>query len=91
MYFRAVEPMQLGDVIREVERDLRESGDQIAPSAALYAEKRGSFQCGTCCYVTPVNATHGKCQLLTGSVHLDEGVCVMWSPDRTQLHLYREP
>lgn len=91
MYFRAVEPSQIGDVIREVSQELRQSGQKIGPGAALYAEKKNGFQCSTCAYVTPVNATHGRCQLVEAVIHLQDGCCVLWEPDPKQLHLYREP
>ena len=91
MYYRAVAPNDLGHLIHEVVEELVQSGTQMTKQAALYCEKRRGFQCSTCTYATPVNATHGKCAILQGTIHLEEGCCVAWAPNRDLLHLYREP
>lgn len=69
---------------------LATSGEVTTPEALGYCEKRGGFQCRTCVYVTPANATHGRCALLGGVIHLDEGCCVAWDANPALLHLYRE-
>ena len=86
-----IDPTQLGVVVRATAELLVTTERQIAPQDALYAEKANAFQCRTCQYATPVNATHGHCRIMIGTVHLDEGCCAMWSPDDLQLKLYREP
>jgi len=87
---RTVEPSQVGEIIREVAQDLQQSGQKIGPAAARYVEKRNGFECATCTFVTPVNATHGRCALVETMVHLQDGLCVLWEPDPKQLHLYKE-
>ena len=82
---------QLGGLIRQVAAQAVEETQPLSPAAALYCEKREGFQCGTCCYVTPVNATHGRCAVVAGTVHLAEGCCALWDADTAQLHLYRSP
>ena len=82
---------QLGLIVRQVAAQAADEGQPLSPAAALYCEKREGFQCGTCCYVTPVNATHGRCAVVTVTVHLTEGCCVLWDADTAQLHLYRSP
>jgi hypothetical protein len=84
-------PEALGETIREVTAELLAHDRKITQGAALYVEKRGGFQCGTCRYAVPVNATHGRCAIVTGTIHLTDGCCAAWMPDETQLHLYREP
>lgn len=68
----------LGTMVRTAVAALVAHEHQSSPLALLYAEKRDGFQCGTCRYVTPVNGTHGRCQIMTGTVHLTEGCCVAW-------------
>lgn len=81
----------LSTIIRCTAERLHERGERIPPAHALYAEKPGGFQCQTCRYVTPVNATHGRCTAVEGTVHLTEGACVLWDANPDLLHLYREP
>ena len=86
-----IAPEQLGETIREVAQDLAESGKQVSPQAVLYAEKVTAFQCRTCLYARPQNATHGRCRIMTGPINLDEGCCCAWEADPRQLHLYKAP
>lgn len=81
----------LGTTIRTMAERLVARGEQMAPADALYVEKHGGFQCATCVYVTPVNASHGRCQVMEGTVHLTDGCCVLWDANKDLLHLYREP
>ena len=90
MYYRVMQPGQLGHMIEDTARDLVQDGQQLAPGDALYCEKRGGFQCRSCRYVSPTNQSYGHCQVVQGSIHLDDGCCVLWSPDPGQLHLYRD-
>jgi hypothetical protein len=83
-------PHTLGASIVATAQALAHAGDQALPETLLYAEKAGGFQCGTCCWATPVNGTHGKCAIMVGTVHLKNGCCAAWQPDTEQLHLYRE-
>lgn len=83
--------ISLGDTIRATAIHAADAGQPLTPDAALYCEKPGGFQCGTCLYVTRANATHGKCGIVEGTVHLVEGCCAMWDADPEQLHLYRTP
>ena len=84
-------PRTLGMSIRQTARSLAESGEQAEQHALLYAEKQGGFSCGTCLYATPVNQTHGRCKIMEGIIHLEQGCCAAWDADPKQLHLYREP
>lgn len=86
-----IDPRNIGATIRDTTRVLVESQQQIAPQKALYAEKADGFQCRTCRYSTPTNATHGHCQVMLGTIHLDHGCCALWDADTAKLHLYREP
>lgn len=81
----------LGETIRATALACADFGTPLSPENALYCEKPGGFQCGTCLYVTRANATHGKCRVVAGTVHLTEGCCAMWDADPEQLHLYRIP
>ena len=83
-------PETLGATVKALARDLARDGEQLPQPALLYAEKAGGFQCRTCAWATAVNATHGRCQIMEGTVHLDEGCCLAWEADRAKLHLYRE-
>ena len=85
-----VAPETLGIVIEDTARQLALRGERISPQAALYCEKTGGFECGTCAHMTPVNATHGRCALVATTVHVTDGCCVMWAPNTDMLHLYRE-
>ena len=84
-------PATLGATVRATAEALKEGKAQARPETMLYVEKRGGFSCRTCLYSTPVNATHGECSILEGTIHLDEGCCVAWDADPDLLHLYREP
>lgn len=84
-------PEMLGTAIRAVEEELLAHERKVSPAAALYVQKQGGFQCRTCRYALALNATHGKCTVMTGTIHLDDGCCVMWQADPAQLHLYQEP
>lgn len=84
-------PESLGSTVMAVAEYLQSEHGQVSPLAALYCEKVGGFQCATCRHSTPVNATHGRCELVATVVNQQEGCCVMWSPDPEQLHQYREP
>jgi hypothetical protein len=90
MYYGPVPAEMLGNAIRETIENLFEQDRKATPGAMLYAEKQGGFQCRTCCYSVPVNATHGRCAVVSATIHLDEGCCVGWAPDPRQLHLYQE-
>jgi hypothetical protein len=84
-------PEQLGDLIRQTAETLKQDGQQVSPKAALYAEKPHGFSCRTCRYSRPQNATHGKCEIMEGTIHLNDGCCAFWDADAKQLYLYREP
>ena len=86
-----IAPEEVGSVIRETAADLKETGKQVSPQALLYAEKAQGFSCRTCRYATPQNATHGKCDIMTGTIHLDEGCCAAWDASAAHLYLYKEP
>ena len=90
MRWNYIDPTQLGVVVRATAELLITTEKQIAPQDALYAEKSNAFQCRTCRYAVAVNATHGRCQIMTETVHLDEGCCAMWDADKEQLQLWRE-
>lgn len=79
-----------GALVRWVVQGLVESGETTSRTALLYAEKPGGFQCRSCRYAQARNATHARCTLLDGSVHLDNGCCVGWEADLTQLQTHRE-
>lgn len=81
----------LGAELRRKAEQLATSRTKASPGDLLYCEKRGGFQCRTCKYAVAVNATHGTCRIMDGTVHLDEGCCALWDADPVQLHLYREP
>ena len=76
--------------IRDIADAAFTDDDPLTKSAALYLEKPEGFQCGTCKYATATNATHGKCAIVSGAIHLREGCCAMWDADPKQLHMYRE-
>ena len=84
-------PSTLGATVRATADELKHSEAKAHPSALLYAEKAGGFQCRTCWYAQPTNATHGKCEVIQGTIHLDNGCCVAWDANLDQLQLYREP
>ena len=86
-----VAPEALGETIREISAALLAQERKMTQGAALYREKRGGFQCGTCRMAVPVNATHGRCAIVVGTIHLADGCCAAWAPDEAQLHLYRQP
>lgn len=88
--FIYVLPTTLGATIHATAQALLQSPDKAEPSTLLYAEKDGGFQCRTCTYAIATNATHGRCKIMQGSIHLDDGCCAAWEPDTMQLHLYRE-
>jgi hypothetical protein len=81
----------LGATVKATVEALVASGEQTEPQVLLYAEKKHGFSCATCVYATPVNATHGKCRILTTTIHLDDGCCIGWQANPDMLHLYREP
>ena len=83
-------PETLGDTIRDTVESLLAHGSKASPGAFLYAEKRGGFECRTCCYAVPQNATHGRCAVVSTTINLDDGCCIGWTPDPRQLHLYQE-
>lgn len=83
-------PATLGATVLATAAALVASKMQMSPQAALYCEKAGGFQCGTCTHSTAINATHGRCEIVAITVHLVEGCCIAWAPDEAQLHLYRE-
>lgn len=86
------DPAQIGATVQYVAETLATTGAQVPPQALLYAAKQGGFQCGTCAYATALNATHGRCALISGlHVHLQDGCCIAWKPDTSQLHRYDEP
>ncbi len=91
LYYRAIPAEMLGAVVQESLQALQRTHEQVQPQALLYAEKRGGFQCRTCCYATARNGTHGHCAVVQGTIHLDDGCCIGWIPDPVQLHLYRAP
>lgn len=91
LYYRTVPPEMIGSAINEAVESLVTHDRKASRQAFLYAEKSNAFQCRSCQYAVPVNATHGRCVVVSGSINLDEGCCVGWSPNTRQLHLYRTP
>jgi hypothetical protein len=89
--FPTIQPAMLGATVKAIAKSLHKSGQQLEPPSLLYAEKRGGFSCRTCEYAKPTNATHGRCDIMIGTINLDEGCCLAWAADPVQLHLYREP
>jgi hypothetical protein len=89
--FPTIQPAALGATVKAIAESLQKSGQQLEPPSLLYAEKKNGFSCRTCKYARPVNASHGKCLIMLGAIHLDEGCCLAWTADPVQLHLYREP
>ena len=85
-----IAPELLADTIKDTVASLLEHDCKMSPQAALYAEKQGGFQCRTCRNAVPVNATHGRCAVVSTTISLDNGCCAVWSPDPAQLHLYQE-
>jgi hypothetical protein len=59
---------------------------QLGPTAWLYAEKSGGFQCGSCRYAIR-GETDGKgtCQVMSGPIDLNTGCCLAWTADPGQL------
>lgn len=84
-------PRTLGATVKATAHALATHGEHASQDALLYMEKAGGFQCRYCEYAVPQNATHGRCEIMEGRISLDEGCCLAWMPDTTQLHLYREP
>ena len=84
-------PEALGETIREIADDLLTHERKMSQAAALYCEKINGFQCRTCRYAVAQNATHGRCAIMAGTIHLDEGCCALWDASVEKLHLYREP
>lgn len=84
-------PEMLADTIKETVESLLQHDRKMTPQAALYAEKAGGFQCRTCAHSVPMNASHGRCAVVSVTVSLDTGCCAAWTPDKTMLHLYQEP
>lgn len=84
-------PEALGATIREVVEELLAHERKLSQGAALYCEKTGGFACRTCRYAVAQNATHGRCAIMVGTIHLDEGCCALWDASVEKLHLYREP
>ena len=84
-------PEALGETIRELADELLAHDRKVTPHAALYAEKAQGFECRTCKYAVPQNATHGRCAIVSTTIHLDEGCCAMWDASPEKLHLYRQP
>lgn len=80
----------LGETIRETVDRLLTQDHKASPNAVLYAEKLGGFQCRTCRYSVPRNATHGRCAVVSVMISLDTGCCVAWTADPRQLHSYQE-
>ncbi len=85
-----IAPETLADTIKETVASLLEHDRKMTPQAALYAEKAGGFQCRTCAHSVPMNATHGRCAVVSVTVSLDNGCCAVWAPNKTMLHLYQE-
>lgn len=81
----------IGAELRRRAEQLTKLCQKTSQTDLLYCEKRGGFQCRTCLQSTPTNATHGRCAIMNGTIHLDEGCCVLWEADPEQLHLYRDP
>ena len=44
----------LGDTIRDTVESLLAHDQKASPDAFLYAEKRGGFECRTCCVAVPI-------------------------------------
>lgn len=84
-------PHTLGATIQATAEALAQSGEQATPQVLLYVEKRGGFSCRTCLYATPQNASHGRCTIMQGTIHLDDGCCAAWQANPAQLHLYKAP
>lgn len=80
----------IGASIRATASTIASSGDRVPQTIFLYAEKRGGFSCRTCRYAIAQNATHGRCAILDGVIHLDNGCCAGWDADKDQLMLYKE-
>lgn len=91
LYSQPVPPEMIGSAITEAVESLVHHERKVSRQAFLYAEKGQAFQCRSCQYAIPQNATHGRCVLVTGRIHLDEGCCVGWTPNVRLLHLYRTP
>lgn len=85
-----IRPAELGETVRDVATFLLETDAKTTPHALLYAEKSHGFQCRTCEYAVAQNATHGRCAIMDGPIHLDNGCCAAWTADKTQLQLWRE-
>ena len=68
----------LGQLIRQHVAALLNAGEVDQPGRVLYAEYPGGFNCRTCRYATPSNATHGRCRVLPNTVSLDNGCCAAW-------------
>ncbi len=85
-----IAPELLSETIKDTVQSLLEHDRKMTPHAALYAEKHGGFQCRTCRNAVPVNATHGRCAVVSVTIHLDNGCCAAWTADPAQLHLYQE-
>ncbi|HEY5868699.1 MAG TPA: hypothetical protein VI542_24590 [Candidatus Tectomicrobia bacterium] len=83
-------PDTLGATVKATARALAERGEQTTPDTLLYMEKAGGFQCRLCEFARPTNATHGRCLIMQGPIHLDEGCCAAWLPNLAQLQLFRE-
>jgi pyrrolidone-carboxylate peptidase len=83
-------PQTLGATVKATAEALHADGAQATQESLLYMEKAGGFQCRFCMYAVPQNATHGRCEIMQGTIHLDQGCCAAWMPDQDQLHLYRE-
>jgi hypothetical protein len=91
MSILALTPEALGETIREVAEELLAHDRKMSQAAALYCEMRGGFSCRTCRFAVAQNATHGRCAIMAGTIHLDEGCCVLWDASLEKLRLYREP
>lgn len=83
-------PETVGATVQATAQALKKQGGQASQEALLYMEKAGGFQCRFCEYAHAQNATHGRCDIMQGTISLDEGCCCAWEPDTAQLHLYRE-
>ena len=86
-----IAPEQIGELVRQTAETLRQEGKQVAPQSLLYAEKAHGFSCRTCRYAVPQNATHGRCEIMSSSIHLDDGCCLAWDASAKHLYLYKEP
>ncbi len=83
-------PITLGATIKATARELALGSEKATPEALLYAEKADGFQCRSCEHATALNATHGRCAIMQGSISLDEGCCAAWGASKEKLHLYRD-